>query len=96
MSSFFQHLGGEVLAPVLSLHFSTAIELGVFPQTFKTTKVIPIFKCGSKQILSDYKPISLLPNLSKIFEKFITAKFINFFENIVCFTHPNMIFEKKL
>ena len=59
ISGFFLHLSGEVLAPVLSLYFSAAIILGVFPQTFKTAEVIPMLKSGSKQILPNYRPISL-------------------------------------
>ena len=66
--SFFLRLGAEVLAPILLLYFGFAIELDVFPQKFKTAKVIPIFESGNKQILSYYRPISLLPNLSKVLE----------------------------
>ena len=43
ISSFLLRLGGDVLAPKLSLYFSTALEFGIFPQISKTAKVIPIF-----------------------------------------------------
>ena len=44
ISAAFLQLGNEVLAPVLSYYFSCAFELGVFPNYFKTAKVIRIFK----------------------------------------------------
>ena len=71
ISSFFLRMGGEILAPILSLCFSRAFDLGIFPSIFKIAKVVPIFKSGNKQIVKNYRPISLLPTLSKILEKLI-------------------------
>ena len=79
--SFFLRLGNEVLAPVLSVYFGLAFDIGHFPQIFKTAKVIPIFKSGSKQQASNYRPISLLPCLSKVQEKLIKTRLVNFFKN---------------
>ena len=76
---FFLHLGGDELAPKLSLYFSKALEFGIFPQIFKTGKVIPILKSGDKQLLQNYRPISLLPSLSKVFENLIKNCLMNFF-----------------
>ena len=60
--SFFLRMGGEILAPILSLLcYSHAFELGIFPSIFKIAKVVPIFKSGNKQIVKTYRPISLLP-----------------------------------
>ena len=64
--------GGEVLAPVLSLYFGHAFELGLFPKIFKTAKVIPIFKSGSAH---NYHPILLLSSILKIFEKLFDELF---------------------
>ena len=47
--------------------------------TFKTAKVIPIFKSGNREILGNYRPIALLSNLSKILEKLIKIQFDKFF-----------------
>ena len=95
ISSFFLLLGAEVLAPVLSLYFSAAIDLGVFPHKFKTAKVIPIFKAGDKQIPSNDRPISLLPHLSKILEKCIKTQLLNFFEKHNVFYPSQYGFRKK-
>ena len=55
-------------------------KLGFFPQIFKTAKVVPIFKAGDKHLVRNYRPISLLSCLSKVLEKVIKNRFINFFE----------------
>ena len=45
--------------------------LGSFPNVFKIAKVKPLFKKGSKTDPSNYRPISLLPFLSKVFERIV-------------------------
>ena len=45
-----------------------------FPESLKKAKVIPIFKKGDKTNLNNYRPISLLPVLSKVLEKVINAQ----------------------
>ena len=78
--SFFLRLGNEILAPILSVYFGVMFELGFFPQILKTAKVVPIFKAGDKHLVRNHCPISLLPCLSKVLEKVIKNRFINFFE----------------
>ena len=56
-------------------------KLGIFSSVFKIAKVVPIFKSGSKQIIKNYRSISLLPTLSKILEKLIKTRLIKFFDN---------------
>lgn len=68
----------EPLAPILSLIFNKSFELGKFPQNMKTSKVIPIHKNDSKMLTSNYRPISLLPILSKIFEKIMYSRIMDF------------------
>ena len=55
-----------------------SFELGVFPASFKIAKVIPIHKKGSTSKVENYRPISLLSNLSKVFEKLM-------FQRLNCF-----------
>ena len=45
--------------------------LGSFPDACKIVKLMPLFKRGSKTDPSNYRPISLLPLLSKVFEKIV-------------------------
>ena len=64
------------LATICNLSFST----GVFPAIPKTAKVIPIHKKNSKLEVSNYRPISLLSNIDKIFEKLMDSRLIEFLE----------------
>ena len=53
---------------------------GVFPDELKIAKVIPLFKSGSSNLMSNYRPIYILPRLSKIFEKLIHSRIYQFLE----------------
>ena len=64
------------LATICNLSFST----GVFPAILKTVKVIPIEVRNSKLEMSNYRPISLLSNIDKIFEKLMHSRLIEFLE----------------
>ena len=55
------------LCHVLSL----SIRQGVFPNELKLAKVLPIYKSDDKRQLKNYRPISVLPFISKIFEKIV-------------------------
>ena len=51
---------------------------GVFPSVLKTTKVVPVFKKGSKVDYSNYRPIFLLSNIEKILEKLMYKRLYTF------------------
>lgn len=61
----------ESIAPFLVVIFNSCVDEGVFPDLMKHSKVLPLFKSGSKEDPSNFRPISILPTLSKIFEKLI-------------------------
>jgi hypothetical protein len=54
-----------------NLYFS--ILEGVFHSNLKIAKISPLFKSGDKSLPGNYRPISVLPNLSKIFEKHVAT-----------------------
>ena len=58
-----------IIAPVIASIINKSIEQGVFPDSLKVACVIPLFKSGEKSLLGNYRPISLLPIFSKIFER---------------------------
>ena len=56
-----------------------SIEKETFPDILKLATVVPIYKSGDKRDPSNYRPISLLPLMSKIFERFIFKQLMSFF-----------------
>ena len=64
------------------------LKIGTFPELLKTSKVIPLYKKGDNSNLSNYRPIALLPSISKIFEKAILAQLTEYLENY-SIIHPH-------
>ena len=67
----FLKICNEFFSHYLSKIINTAFTTGIFPNLCKLAKVIPIFKNDNPLICNNYRPISLLPVFSKIFEKII-------------------------
>lgn len=68
------------ICEVLTYLFNECIDQGVFPNVLKLNKVIPIYKKGSRDELKNYRPISIVPILSKVFEKLIYKQLIKYLE----------------
>ncbi|MEW8544984.1 MAG: reverse transcriptase family protein [Candidatus Thiodiazotropha sp.] len=66
------------LSPIIAALINKSIHSGVFPCQMKCAKVFPIFKSGAKSDPSNYRPISILPTISKIFEKHINKHLMNY------------------
>ena len=65
-----QICGNSIITP-LTIIFESAIESGHFPDSWKKGNITPVHKKQSKNFVKNYRPISLLPILEKIFEKVI-------------------------
>ena len=65
----------------LTFIFNPSIHQGIFPDSMKLTKVVPIFKQGSRFACSNYRPISVLSSISKIFERCIFNQLMFYFTN---------------
>ena len=75
-----QLCGDSIIFP-LKLIFCNALSSGVFPSDWKKGNITPVHKKSSKQILTNYRPISLLPIFGKIFEKLIYENLYRYFHN---------------
>ena len=62
-----------VISNQICLLINECFSTGVFPDSIKFTQISLIFKSGNCQIISNYRPISVLYTLSKIFEKAIAS-----------------------
>ena len=62
------------LVHIINLSFAS----GIFPSELKIAKIIPLFKSGDAQVLSNYRPISILPSISKIVERLVYNRLYNF------------------
>ena len=62
------------LSKPLILLFQNSAKLSFFPDIWKRPNIIPVHKKNDKQLVKNYRPISLLPILGKIFEKIIFNK----------------------
>ena len=64
----------EHIAPSLTDIFSFSLETKVFPDDLKVGKVAPVYKSKDKDDLNNYRPISVLPTVARVFEKYSMDK----------------------
>jgi hypothetical protein len=64
------------IAHPLSLRINSSMSTGLVPNAMKIAKVIPIYKQGDKDLVTNYRPISILPFFSKILEKIIHTRLL--------------------
>lgn len=57
---------------------NTSLITGIVPKDLKISKIIPIYKSGNKKDTSNYRPISILPNLDKILSKIINSQLMDY------------------
>ena len=61
------------LAPVLGTIFRRCLLQGVWPRLWKVAKIVPAHKKSTKTLPKNYRPISLLPILGKVFEELLVS-----------------------
>lgn len=75
-NKLLRHVKEEIAKPLSHL-VNLSLKLSHVPQSWKRAKVVPVFKSGSKLDPGNYRPISLLPTLSKVMEKVVHHQVIN-------------------
>ena len=71
---------GSSVSPLLALLVNQSFQCRVFPDKLKKANVIILFKKGNPEVPSNYRPVSLLPIFSKIFEKLMYRRLFRFLE----------------
>ena len=74
-------LSKYVLVKPLAIMVNQMLNTGIFPSQQKITKVIPLYKANDETLLSNYRPIALLPPVSKIFENVMLDQILKYFIN---------------
>ena len=64
-------IAASIVAPSLTAIFTKSIITGIYPTEWETARVTPVFKKGVKSDLNNYRPISVIPVVSKVFEKIV-------------------------
>ena len=77
-NKLLKHIKSEIIKP-LTLIINQTLNTGTFPEKLKTAKVLPIYKKGENYLLENYRPISILPSISKVFERIIHKQLFNYF-----------------
>ena len=65
---FFLKMAAQTIASPLSMLINSCFTFGVFPNKLKFAKVVSVFKKGPSNMLTNYRPISLLLSFSKLLE----------------------------
>ena len=68
----------EYISAPLTQIVNLSLAKGIFPDQLKISKIVPIYKADDPELFSNYRPISLLSNFSKIFEKVMYNRLIKF------------------
>ena len=93
-TDILHYLKDEISIPLCSI-INLSLKSGVHPDKLKIAIVIPIYKKGSKLLASNYRPISLLSNINKIFEKVIFSRVYEFLDKFNCLYPLQFGFRKK-
>lgn len=91
----FKSIVPFIIQPLTKL-INKCFSSGYFPKCFKTGRVIQIFKSGLRTDPSNYRPITTLPYLSKIFETLMCNRLYSYFNKFSLFTSSQYGFRKDL
>ena len=71
----------SLIAKLLTYVINMSLSEGVIPTEWKATKVIPLYKSGLRTEIDNYRPISVLPSLSKILERIVHRQLLTYVES---------------
>ena len=81
ITSKFVKISAPILTPALEKIFNLSLKSGIYPHKLKIAKVVPVYKKGVSTLVSNYRPISILNTINKIFEKILHLRLTKFIED---------------
>ena len=84
----------HIAAPISKI-INSSLTNGIFPDKLKIAKVCPIYKSGELDLFANFKPISVLPSFSKIFEKIVFNRLISYVEKHKILSNSQYGFRKS-
>ena len=71
LDPFLCNLGKSILTTPLTHIYNISLAVGIVPKLWKTAQVTPLHKGGDPLDINNYRPISIINSIAKIFEKLI-------------------------
>ena len=93
-TAILKQLNSEI-SIIFSKLFNLSFSTGVFPDILKTSSVLPLFKKDSKLDCGNYRPISLISNISKLIEKIMYSRLYSFLNVYNCISDLQFGFRAK-
>ena len=95
ISSEFIKLINTDISSSITVIINQSLTSGIFPDKLKIAKVTPIFKKGNKKLICNYRPISVLPVISKVFETVLQEQLTEYFTTNNLFAPQQYGFRKN-
>ena len=96
VSGRFLKDSAEIITPVLTRLFNRSLELGIFPAILEQGRVTALFKSGDRFQCANYRPITILPTVSKILERGVHRQFYGYLTESSSLTFKQFGFRPKL
>ena len=77
----------------LSIIYKNFIDTEIFPDLWGKSNIVLVHKKGDKQLLENYRPVSLLPILGKAFEKLYAIIYFNIYKKATCCVVISLVFD---
>ena len=88
-------IAAPAIADSLTYIFNQAITLSTFPDQWKVARVTPLYKSGQRNIPGNYRPISVLPAISKIMERILYNQIYNYLTTFGLLSNSQFGFRKS-
>ena len=74
---------GNFFAEAICFYFNKSLENGKFPNCVKFANITTVFKKSARTSKNNYRPVSIFPDILKIFERLLSTQLLEFFDNII-------------